>query len=64
MSSVQGLSDDQRAVLDSIASKLSDLAEKHLLDEICEATYAFAVHDLLNDRLPTPSAPAHVDVSF
>lgn len=49
-------------MLDSIALKLSDHAEKYQLDEISEATYAFAVHDLLNDRLPTPSAPAHVEV--
>ena len=62
MSSVQVLSDDERVVLNSIASKLADLSERHLLDEIGEATYAFAVHDLLNERLPTPSSPAHLEV--
>ena len=62
MSSVQILTDDERAELNSIASKLSELSEEYLTEEIDEETYAFAVHDLLAECLPTPCSPAHIVV--
>ena len=55
------LSDEVRATLDSIATQLAGLAERHLLDEINEDDYAFAVNDLLSN-VPTVSAPANVQV--
>ena len=62
MSSVQILTDDEHAELNSIASKLSELSEEYLTEEIDEETYAFSVHDLLAECLPTPCSPAHIVV--
>ena len=39
-----GLADADRAMLDSIGTQLSDLAEQHLLDLIDEGAYAFQMN--------------------
>ena len=62
MSNVQVANECLQATLDSIASELNTVAEKLLTDEISEEDAAFSVHDLLNERLPTPSVPAHLEV--
>ena len=63
MSNVQVANEYLQATLDSIACELNTVADKLLTDEILEDDGAFSVHDLLNERLPTPSVPTlHLEV--
>ena len=48
-------------LLDSMALELNALSERFLTDKITAETYAFDVHDVLQ-QLPMPQAPQHLVV--
>ena len=56
------LGDGDRATLDSIATRLNDLAERRLIDKINDAEYGFALNDVLGGIPTPPSPPAHLEV--